>query len=63
MHVAYQIFGALTTLPAEVKSQDAVHVLSYAIIMLNTDSHNPQVRVSNYHLLRGSQMTMSYRNG
>ncbi|KIM32215.1 hypothetical protein M408DRAFT_326851 [Serendipita vermifera MAFF 305830] len=30
--------------PAEVKSQDAVHVLSFAIIMLNTDQHNPQVR-------------------
>ncbi|KAG8832745.1 GDP/GTP exchange factor for ARF [Serendipita sp. 399] len=30
--------------PDEIKSQDAVHVLSYAIIMLNTDLYNPQVR-------------------
>ncbi|KDQ13235.1 hypothetical protein BOTBODRAFT_633172 [Botryobasidium botryosum FD-172 SS1] len=30
--------------PAEIKSQDAVYVLSYAVIMLNTDLHNPQVR-------------------
>ena len=29
----------------EVKSQDAVYVLAYSIIMLNTDLHNPQVRV------------------
>ncbi|KAI0928873.1 hypothetical protein AcV5_006301 [Taiwanofungus camphoratus] len=32
------------TEPAEVKSQDAVYVLAYSIIMLNTDLHNPQVR-------------------
>lgn len=30
--------------PAEIKTQDAVHVLAFAIIMLNTDLHNPQVR-------------------
>ncbi|TFK67907.1 Sec7-domain-containing protein [Pluteus cervinus] len=30
--------------PAEIKNQDAVHVLSYSIIMLNTDQHNPQIR-------------------
>ncbi|KAI0256486.1 Sec7-domain-containing protein [Lactifluus subvellereus] len=30
--------------PAEVKSQDAVYVLAYSVIMLNTDLHNPQVR-------------------
>lgn len=29
----------------EVKSQDAVYVLAYSIIMLNTDQHSPQVRV------------------
>lgn len=33
------------TLIAEVKTQDAVYVLAYSIIMLNTDLHNPQVRV------------------
>lgn len=30
----------------DIKSQDAVYVLSYSVIMLNTDLHNPQVRVS-----------------
>ncbi|THH01721.1 hypothetical protein EW026_g1024 [Hermanssonia centrifuga] len=30
--------------PAEVKSQDAVYVLAYSIILLNTDQHNPQIR-------------------
>ncbi|KAI0273816.1 hypothetical protein BC834DRAFT_855713 [Gloeopeniophorella convolvens] len=30
--------------PDEVKSQDAVYVLAYSVIMLNTDLHNPQVR-------------------
>jgi Sec7-like guanine-nucleotide exchange factor len=30
----------------EIKSQDAVYVVTYSIIMLNTDQHNPQVKVS-----------------
>nr|VWO98733.1 MSP1 protein-like protein [Ganoderma boninense] len=30
--------------PDEVKSQDAVYVLAFSIIMLNTDQHNPQIR-------------------
>ncbi|EIN07683.1 Sec7-like domain is implicated in guanine nucleotide exchange function [Punctularia strigosozonata HHB-11173 SS5] len=30
--------------PAEIKNQDAVYVLSYSVIMLNTDLHNPQIR-------------------
>ncbi|KAF7972108.1 hypothetical protein HWV62_18936 [Athelia sp. TMB] len=30
--------------PAEVKNEDAVYVLAYSIIMLNTDQHNPQVQ-------------------
>jgi hypothetical protein len=29
----------------EVKSQDAVYILAFSVIMLNTDQHNPQVRV------------------
>ncbi|KAH9829176.1 uncharacterized protein C8Q71DRAFT_825150 [Rhodofomes roseus] len=29
---------------AETKSQDAVYVLAYSIIMLNTDLHSPQIR-------------------
>lgn len=31
---------------AEIKSEDAVYVLAYSVIMLNTDLHNPQNRVS-----------------
>ncbi|KAF5344049.1 hypothetical protein D9757_013881 [Collybiopsis confluens] len=30
--------------PAEIKSEDAVYVLAYSVIMLNTDLHNPQVK-------------------
>ncbi|KAI5124326.1 hypothetical protein M0805_008933 [Coniferiporia weirii] len=30
--------------PADIKSQDAVYVLTYSIILLNTDLHNPQIR-------------------
>ncbi|KAI0709041.1 Sec7-domain-containing protein [Earliella scabrosa] len=30
--------------PDEIKSQDAVYVLAYSIIMLNTDQHSPQIR-------------------
>ncbi|TFY78586.1 hypothetical protein EWM64_g5426 [Hericium alpestre] len=30
--------------PAEIKSEDATHVLAYSVIMLNTDQHNPQIR-------------------
>lgn len=33
----------------EVKSQDAVYVLAYSIILLNTDLHNPQVKVRIVH--------------
>ncbi|WFD03220.1 GDP/GTP exchange factor for ARF [Malassezia obtusa] len=31
------------TRPAGIRSEDAVYVLAYSIIMLNTDLHNPQV--------------------
>ncbi|KAG1835732.1 hypothetical protein EV424DRAFT_1524157 [Suillus variegatus] len=30
--------------PAEIKTEDAVYVLAYSVIMLNTDQHNPQIR-------------------
>ncbi|KAF8630385.1 hypothetical protein AX15_002943 [Amanita polypyramis BW_CC] len=30
--------------PAEIKNEDAVYVLAYSVIMLNTDLHNPQIR-------------------
>ena len=31
---------------AEIKTQDAVFILAYAVIMLNTDQHSPNIRVS-----------------
>jgi hypothetical protein len=34
-----------SNLVAGIKSEDAVFVLSYSVIMLNTDLHNPQNRV------------------
>lgn len=30
--------------PEEIKTEDAVYVLAYSVIMLNTDLHNPQIR-------------------
>lgn len=30
---------------AEIATQDATFVLAYSVILLNTDLHNPQVRV------------------
>jgi brefeldin A-resistance guanine nucleotide exchange factor 1 len=32
--------------PEGIKTQDAVYILSYSVLMLNTDLHNPQNRVS-----------------
>jgi brefeldin A-resistance guanine nucleotide exchange factor 1 len=32
--------------PAEVANQEAAFVLAFSVIMLNTDQHNRQVRVS-----------------
>ena len=42
----------LTFRQDEVKSQDAVYVLAFSIIMLNTDQHNPQIRVGSHTFLR-----------
>lgn len=33
--------------PEGIANGDASQILAYSIIMLNTDQHNPQVRVSN----------------
>jgi len=41
----------LRNFSAEIKSQDAVYVLAYSVIMLNTDLHNPQVRVRELRML------------
>ncbi|KAI9821685.1 MAG: GDP/GTP exchange factor for ARF [Pycnora praestabilis] len=35
------------TTPADIADKDAVYVLTYAIIMLNTDQHNPNLRSQN----------------
>lgn len=32
--------------PPEISNPEAAQLLAYSIIMLNTDQHNPQVRVS-----------------
>ena len=42
----FDVITGLIQNKAEIKSGDATHVLSYSIIMLNTDQHNPQIRVS-----------------
>ncbi|CAI4219858.1 unnamed protein product [Parascedosporium putredinis] len=36
----------LSSHPLEVADKDAVYVLTYAIIMLNTDQHNPQIKAA-----------------
>jgi brefeldin A-resistance guanine nucleotide exchange factor 1 len=36
----------------EIKSEDAVYVLAYSVILLNTDLHNPQIRVSRGNVTR-----------
>lgn len=36
------------TNPVEIANSEAAQVLAYSIILLNTDQHNPQVRVSGY---------------
>jgi Sec7-like guanine-nucleotide exchange factor len=38
---------------AEIANEDAAYVLAYSVIMLNTDLHNPQNRVSVLHALAG----------
>ncbi|KUI55096.1 hypothetical protein VP1G_02551 [Cytospora mali] len=35
------------SIPADVADKDAVYVLTYAIIMLNTDQHNPNLKSAN----------------
>jgi len=48
--------------PDGIKNEDAVYVLAYSVIMLNTDQHNPQIRV---YLLSPAcwKAHMSSRNG
>lgn len=44
--VALQLANRSSFSTVEVQSQDAAYVLAYSVIMLNTDQHNPQNRVS-----------------
>lgn len=37
--------------PAEVDNAEAAYVLAFSVIMLNTDQHNRQVRVSVHDVL------------
>ena len=34
--------------PQEVRSADAAYVLAFSVVMLNTDQHNPQVKVTQH---------------
>jgi hypothetical protein len=47
---------------AEIKTEDAVYVLAYSVIMLNTDLHNPQIRVRSFYFLYAFFILQSYRN-
>jgi brefeldin A-resistance guanine nucleotide exchange factor 1 len=40
------IYSLGSCVPAEIKTQDAVFILAFAVIMLNTDQHSPNIRVS-----------------
>ncbi|KAJ7445765.1 hypothetical protein B0H11DRAFT_2162552 [Mycena galericulata] len=40
----YFASGPARLRPEEIQSEDAVYVLAYSVILLNTDLHNPQVR-------------------
>jgi hypothetical protein len=44
--------------PASFKSADVAYVLAYSVIMLNTDSHNPQVfRGSGFWLMQAPSVS------
>ncbi|KAG6869073.1 hypothetical protein C0993_003393 [Termitomyces sp. T159_Od127] len=44
--------------PEEIKNEDAVYVLAYSVILLNTDLHNPQVRQNIYDSIRKREIVM-----
>jgi hypothetical protein len=46
--------------PGAFKSADVCYVLAYSVIMLNTDAHNPQVRVLVYVFLGGMSNACFY---
>ncbi|KEZ46516.1 ARF guanine-nucleotide exchange factor 2 [Scedosporium apiospermum] len=49
--------------PVEVADKDAVYVLTYAIIMLNTDQHNPQIKSSKRMALEDFSRNLRGVNG
>lgn len=48
LHLSKQMVSRADGNLEHVKSQDAVYVLAYSVIMLNTDLHNPQNRVREF---------------
>jgi brefeldin A-resistance guanine nucleotide exchange factor 1 len=46
--------------PAEVANAEAAYVLAFSVIMLNTDQHNRQVRVSEQEVLTSIQMSIHH---
>ena len=49
--------------PSDIANNDAVYVLTYAIIMLNTDQHNPNVKASNRMTLEAFARNLRGVNG
>ncbi|KAF7440985.1 GDP/GTP exchange factor for ARF [Pleurotus ostreatus] len=46
------------TKPEGIQSEDAVYVLAYSVILLNTDQHNPQVQQNIYDSIRKREIVM-----
>ncbi len=44
--------------PDAFKSADVAYVLAYSVIMLNTDAHNPQVKVKMSKQVRGTEQLL-----
>ena len=44
--------------PDAFKSADVAYVLAYSVIMLNTDAHNPQVKVKMSKQVRSSEQLL-----
>jgi Sec7-like guanine-nucleotide exchange factor len=44
--------------PVEVANAEAAYVLAFSVIMLNTDQHNRQVRVSVHNVLTSTSMSI-----
>lgn len=51
------------TMPADVADKDAVFILTYAIILLNTDQHNPNVRTQKRMTVTDFSRNLRGQNG